>query len=226
MAQHDLTHVLAKHLDRHLVFPLLEFLQEKGLYAEEDIMRAKLALLNSTNLVDFAIDIHKMVNRTDDVPAEMQAHRTEVVAKLRKLQARASPARPLGGGRRPPPPPPARAAAAPPAALIGARAGRTAAPAARPLGGRGAAAREPARPPPAAPVVRRRASGPQPPPARRPPAAAARPARAHRARRVIAAAAAARSPDRAPAAPHSFGPLLLSTPPPNFLHTRSPTPSR
>lgn len=29
MAQYDLTPVLAKHLDRHLVFPLLEFLQSK-----------------------------------------------------------------------------------------------------------------------------------------------------------------------------------------------------
>jgi len=29
MAEYDLTHVVSKYLDRHLVIPLLEFLQEK-----------------------------------------------------------------------------------------------------------------------------------------------------------------------------------------------------
>ena len=41
MAQYDLTPRLAQHLDRHLVFPLLEFLQSKGTYDGEDIERAK-----------------------------------------------------------------------------------------------------------------------------------------------------------------------------------------
>lgn len=41
MAQYDLTPVLAKHLDRHLVFPLLEFLQSKGLYDAVDIEKGK-----------------------------------------------------------------------------------------------------------------------------------------------------------------------------------------
>ncbi|KAF8690463.1 hypothetical protein HU200_040817 [Digitaria exilis] len=45
MAEHDLTARLAAHLDRHLVFPLLEFLQERGIYPEEEILAAKLRLL-------------------------------------------------------------------------------------------------------------------------------------------------------------------------------------
>lgn len=91
MAQHELSGVLSKYLDRHLVFPLLEFLQEKGIYKEEDIMRAKLALLKSTNLVDFAIDIHKVINNTEDVPADMMSRRHEVVSRLRKLQVHPAP---------------------------------------------------------------------------------------------------------------------------------------
>ena len=37
MAEHDLTHALAPCLDRHLVFPLLEFLAAKGTYDEKSI---------------------------------------------------------------------------------------------------------------------------------------------------------------------------------------------
>lgn len=89
MAQYELTNVLVKYLDRHLVFPLLEFLQEKGIYREEDIMRSKLALLQKTNLVDFAVDIYKLINNTEEVPSEMMSRRNEVVTRLRKLQVSA-----------------------------------------------------------------------------------------------------------------------------------------
>ena len=34
MAEFDLTSRMSPYLDRHLVFPLLEFLPEKGLYSE------------------------------------------------------------------------------------------------------------------------------------------------------------------------------------------------
>jgi translation initiation factor 3 subunit E len=83
---YELTPLLAKSLDRHLVFPLLEFLQEKGIYNETDIMQAKLALLKNTNMVDFAMDIYKALNDTEEVPQQMKEHRSEVVARLRQLQ--------------------------------------------------------------------------------------------------------------------------------------------
>jgi translation initiation factor 3 subunit E len=86
MAQHELSQVLSKYLDRHLIFPLLEFLQEKGIYNELDVLKAKLALLDKTNMVDFAMDIFKSLNGCDEVPAAMKEHRSEVVARLRQLQ--------------------------------------------------------------------------------------------------------------------------------------------
>jgi hypothetical protein len=67
MAQYDLTSELAQHLDRHLVFPLLEFLGSKGLYDEKDIEAAKLALIEKTNMVDYAVDIYQQLNQTDEV---------------------------------------------------------------------------------------------------------------------------------------------------------------
>lgn len=87
MVEYELTSTLAKYLDRHLVFPLLEFLQEKGIYNEDDILKSKIALLERTNMVDFAMDIYKALYDTEEVPAEMKARRSEVVTRLRNLQA-------------------------------------------------------------------------------------------------------------------------------------------
>ena len=70
--QHDLTGRVASQLDRHLVLPLLEFLQgRRRLYGdddEEEILRAKMELLRETNMVDYAMDVHKSLYRTDQVP--------------------------------------------------------------------------------------------------------------------------------------------------------------
>lgn len=68
MAEHDLTPRIAPNLDRHLVFPLMEFLQERQLYPDEQILKSKIELLNKTNMVDYAMDIHKSLYHTEDVP--------------------------------------------------------------------------------------------------------------------------------------------------------------
>lgn len=68
MADHDLTFRLGRYLDRHLLFPLLEFLQEKQLYSDEEILKGKIELLQKTNMVDFAMDIHKSLYDTEEVP--------------------------------------------------------------------------------------------------------------------------------------------------------------
>lgn len=68
MAQYDLTARIAPNLDRHLVFPLLEFLQERQLYPDEEILKSKIELLSKTNMVDYAMDIHKSLYHTEEVP--------------------------------------------------------------------------------------------------------------------------------------------------------------
>ncbi|KAL0383505.1 UNVERIFIED_CONTAM: Eukaryotic translation initiation factor 3 subunit E [Sesamum calycinum] len=77
-AKYDLTQRIAPQLDRHLVFPLLEFLQERGLYPEEDILKAKIELLNDTNMVDYAMDIHKSLYRSDDMVVFLELFQTVV----------------------------------------------------------------------------------------------------------------------------------------------------
>ncbi|XP_021724199.1 eukaryotic translation initiation factor 3 subunit E-like [Chenopodium quinoa] len=91
MASYDLTPKIAPHLDRHLVFPLLEFLQEREMYPEDQLLRNKIELLNQTNMVDYAMDIHKSLYHTDDVPQEMMDRRVEVVARLKSLEEGAAP---------------------------------------------------------------------------------------------------------------------------------------
>ncbi|KAL3819759.1 hypothetical protein ACJIZ3_005664 [Penstemon smallii] len=90
-AKYDLTQRIAPQLDRHLVFPLLEFLQERGMYPDEELLKAKIELLNHTNMVDYAMDIHKSLYRTEDVPQEMMERRAEVVGRLKALEEGAAP---------------------------------------------------------------------------------------------------------------------------------------
>ncbi|BBH07291.1 eukaryotic translation initiation factor 3E, partial [Prunus dulcis] len=85
--EYDLTPRIAPNLDRHLVFPLLEFLQERQMYPDEQILKSKIELLNKTNMVDYAMDIHKSLYHTEDVPKR----RVEVVARLKALEESAAP---------------------------------------------------------------------------------------------------------------------------------------
>ncbi|XP_025111283.1 eukaryotic translation initiation factor 3 subunit E-A-like [Pomacea canaliculata] len=87
MAEFDLTPKLCQYLDRHLVFPLLEFLSVKELYDEKDMLLGKLELLSNTNMVDFAMDVHKNLYPDQRDPVSLREKRQEVVTKLKSLQA-------------------------------------------------------------------------------------------------------------------------------------------
>ncbi|CAI5469533.1 unnamed protein product [Closterium sp. Yama58-4] len=91
MASTDLTSKIAPFLDRHLVFPLLEFLQDRQIYPEEEILTAKIELLARTNMVDYAMDIHKSLHHSEEVPPAMVERRGEVVSRLKSLEEAAAP---------------------------------------------------------------------------------------------------------------------------------------
>ena len=88
LARFDLTAQLGTYLDRHLVFPLLEFLQVQGVYPEAEILQAKIDLLQKTNMVDFAMDIHASLHGDAPCP-ELVERRAVVVARLKELQGSA-----------------------------------------------------------------------------------------------------------------------------------------
>ncbi|VVB03026.1 unnamed protein product [Arabis nemorensis] len=76
---YDLTPLVAPNLDRHLVFPMSR------------ILKFKIELLNQTNMVDYAMDIHKSLYNTEDAPKDMVERRLEVVARLKSLEEAAAP---------------------------------------------------------------------------------------------------------------------------------------
>jgi len=84
---HDLTHKVGAYLDRHLVFPLLEFLSTKNIYNEDELLQGKLELLQETNMVDFLKDEYQRLHNTNDVPEELLAKRNDVVRQLREYEA-------------------------------------------------------------------------------------------------------------------------------------------
>eukprot|EP00906_Rhabdomonas_costata_P024278 RCo034924 len=86
MATYDLTKQLSQFLDRHLILPLLDFLQAKEIHPTTEILDAKIALLAKTNMIDYCAEIYRDVNKTDDVPQAMREKRQQVVDNLRRLQ--------------------------------------------------------------------------------------------------------------------------------------------
>merc|ERR1711860_164386 len=77
---------MSPFLDRHLIFPLIEFLSIHDIYEPNDLLSAKLKLLSNTNMVDFKIDVHSTLYPDREPPAEMIASRSDVVAKFKTLQ--------------------------------------------------------------------------------------------------------------------------------------------
>ena len=82
----DLTAALAPFLDRHLLFPLVEFLSARGAYEPASLTDAKIELLAGTNMVDYAADVWRAAHGGGDPPRELVARRDDVVARLQVLQ--------------------------------------------------------------------------------------------------------------------------------------------
>jgi translation initiation factor 3 subunit E len=88
----DLTLSISPYLDRHMMFPLLEYLDTliqagKIEYSAKDVAAARLSLLRPTHMVDYAIDIYKNLNGTDTAPEEMLQQKEKVYQRLEELRA-------------------------------------------------------------------------------------------------------------------------------------------
>jgi translation initiation factor 3 subunit E len=86
--RYDLTRKIVPFLDRHFVIPVLGFFQESGLYKKEQIMKAQVDLLAQTNMVDYAIDLHKELTGTEDEPSYLVDRRDEVLEEMEEMKGK------------------------------------------------------------------------------------------------------------------------------------------
>lgn len=60
-------------------------------YNETEILKAKLDILSKTNMIDYVIDIRKLLYPDEDVPEDLKQRRFHVVAQLQELQQEVKP---------------------------------------------------------------------------------------------------------------------------------------
>ncbi|CAK7199843.1 eukaryotic translation initiation factor 3 subunit E [Sporothrix eucalyptigena] len=92
----DLMPQLVLRLDRHLIFPLVEFAaaqleEEDGSSKDEaksrEITKAKYELLKKTNMTDYVANLYCEIENLDQPPAEFAEQRKKVLAKLEQFEA-------------------------------------------------------------------------------------------------------------------------------------------
>jgi len=82
MAAFDYTPMIVPHLDRHMVLPILQFLQANKLGKEEDLLAATVEFAQGTKMVDFFAAQYKQLKKTDQIPKNMEDLRSEVLKQL------------------------------------------------------------------------------------------------------------------------------------------------
>ncbi len=82
----DLTPKMMPFLDRHLIFPLLEFLSLREMYPASDLLRSKYELLKETNMTDYISSMWTELHDGEDVPDTLSQRRSEVLSKLKELE--------------------------------------------------------------------------------------------------------------------------------------------
>lgn len=78
----DLLPKLVPHLDRHLVFPLLQFVGDQGEEPSAESTKAKYELLKKTNMTDYVASLYCEMEGLEEAPAEFAKKRQEVLDRL------------------------------------------------------------------------------------------------------------------------------------------------
>ncbi|KAK4663857.1 eukaryotic translation initiation factor 3 subunit E [Podospora pseudopauciseta] len=94
-SEYDLLNKLAPNLDRHMIFPLLEFsasqlVDEDGQVRDEakarQITQAKFALTKRTNMTDYVANLYCELEGLDEAPAEYTERKKQVFSQLEKYE--------------------------------------------------------------------------------------------------------------------------------------------
>lgn len=90
-ADGSLMPLIAPHLSRHLLFPLIQFEGDKAEEKEDDalakqVLSAKIKLLDETNMTDYVASMYCELHGVSDAPAEYNRKRQEVLSQLEKYE--------------------------------------------------------------------------------------------------------------------------------------------
>ncbi|KAH8174920.1 PCI domain-containing protein [Sarocladium implicatum] len=90
-ADGSLMPLIAPHLSRHLLFPLIQFEGDKAEEKEDDalakqVLSAKIKLLDDTNMTDYVASMYCELHGVSDPPAEYNRKRQEVLSQLEKYE--------------------------------------------------------------------------------------------------------------------------------------------
>lgn len=80
--ENNLLPKLIKNLDRHLIFPLLQFVAEQQDEDNIDMTKAKYELLKSTNMTDYIASLYTEIHDVKEAPKEFASKRQEVLERL------------------------------------------------------------------------------------------------------------------------------------------------
>lgn len=80
--ENNLLPKLIKNLDRHLIFPLLQFVAEQEDEDNMEMTKAKFELLKSTNMTDYVASLYTEINDVKEAPKEFAQKRQEVLERL------------------------------------------------------------------------------------------------------------------------------------------------
>ncbi|XP_003741003.1 eukaryotic translation initiation factor 3 subunit E-A [Galendromus occidentalis] len=87
MAEYDLIKTVSQYFDYHLVNPFLEFIATKTVYDPDEVNRARLQLLERTDMVDYTIDLYKnlLPSKLEEAKKDLMKRRSEVVAVFHEI---------------------------------------------------------------------------------------------------------------------------------------------
>ena len=80
--ENDLLPKLVTHLDRHLIFPLLQFVADQEEDASPETTKAKFELLKKTNMTDYVASLYCEIEGVEEPPREYATKRQEVLDRL------------------------------------------------------------------------------------------------------------------------------------------------
>lgn len=84
--ENNLLPKLIKNLDRHLIFPLLQFLSEQDDADIKEVNKSKFELLKSTNMTDYIASLYTDIHNIDEAPKEYAQKRQEVLDRLDQFE--------------------------------------------------------------------------------------------------------------------------------------------